>query len=89
MCRAETGRERRLYDIFFSFPPPFSEDYGHMMTAAQHNAENRKSSLVLVTGLTGILYDILCSTIQYNTMISSALVPDTITHYLQSYIQWR
>ncbi len=43
--RVRQGAEAVCY--FFSSPVPFSEDCGHMMTAAQHNAENSENILVL------------------------------------------
>lgn len=42
MHRAEAGRVGCLLFFLVFLPPPFCEDYGHMVTAAQYNAENRK-----------------------------------------------
>lgn len=41
MGSAEAGGEKRLSALLvWFFPPPFSEDYEHMMTAAQYSDEN-------------------------------------------------
>lgn len=68
------GEEAVLFCFVFSLPPPFSEDYRHM-TAAQHNAENRRekkekdSSLALVRGLTGTLTYCAQQYKQYNEYV--------------------
>lgn len=95
-CERQRQAGRGGYTVCCSFPLPvlFCEDYGHMMTAAQHNAENRKSSLVLVTGLTGTLYHMYCAQQykQYNEHVYLLYSADTICHHAGSikvnYTMW-